>query len=104
MNVLIIEDDPMIAKSLSLALTDEGHHSNICSTAEEGYIAARDHFNDAISAYDAIILDINLPDGDGIKLSKLCEVTKSPPLFWWFLAAPRQRIRWLRCALGRMAI
>jgi len=34
MNVLIIEDDPMIAKSLSLALTDEGHHSNICGTAE----------------------------------------------------------------------
>lgn len=70
MNVLIIEDDPMIAKSLSLALTDEGHHSNICGTAEEGYIAARDHFRDGSSSYDAIILDINLPDGDGIKLSK----------------------------------
>jgi len=76
MNVLIIEDDPMIAKSLSLALTDEGHHSNICSTAEEGYIAARDHFNDGISAYDAIILDINLPDGDGIKLSKTLRSNK----------------------------
>jgi len=76
MNVLIIEDDPMIAKSLSLALTDEGHHSNICGTAEEGYFAARDHFNDGISAYDAIILDINLPDGDGIKLSKTLRSNK----------------------------
>ena len=76
MNVLIIEDDPMIAKSLSLALTDEGHHSNICGTAEEGYFAARDHFNDGISAYDAIILDINLADGDGIKLSKTLRSNK----------------------------
>ena len=73
---------------------------------------ARDHFNDRISAYvndrisayDAIILDINLPDGDGIKLSKLCEATKSLRLYWWFLVAHQQRIRSWHCDLGQMVI
>ena len=104
MNVLIIEDDPMIAKSLSLALTDEGHHSNICGTAEEGYFAARDHFNDGISAYDAIILDINLPDVMALSFQKLCEATKSLRLYWWFLVAHQQRIRSWHCDLGQMVI
>ena len=43
MNVLIVEDDPIISKSLSLALSDEGHFSVICGTAEDGLIAATDH-------------------------------------------------------------
>lgn len=70
MNVLIVEDDPIISKSLSMALSDEGHFSDICGTAEDGLIAATDH------CYDAIILDINLPDSDGIRLSKTLRCSK----------------------------
>lgn len=70
MNVLIVEDNPIISKSLSLALSDEGHFSDICGTAEDGLIAATDH------CYDAIILDINLPDSDGIRLSKTLRGSK----------------------------
>lgn len=70
MNILIVEDDPIISKSLSMALSDEGHFSDICGTAEDGLIAATDN------SYDAIILDINLPDSDGIRLSKTLRGSK----------------------------
>jgi two-component system cell cycle response regulator CtrA len=76
MNVLIVEDDPIISKSLSMALSDEGHFSDICGTAEDGLSAATDN------SYDAIILDINLPDSDGIRLSKTlrCDKIDTPVL------------------------
>lgn len=64
MNILIVEDDALIAKSIALALEDEGHFYNICNTAEDGLNAAR------ADQYNAIILDINLPDGDGFQFAK----------------------------------
>lgn len=64
MNILIVEDDYMIAKSISMALEDEGHHYHIANTAEDGMNAVRG------GMYDAVILDINLPDGDGFQFAK----------------------------------
>ena len=64
MNILIIEDDDLIAKSIAMAIKDEGHFCDICNTAEEGLSAARE------GDFDAIILDINLPDGDGFQVAK----------------------------------
>ena len=64
MNILIIEDDDLVAKSIAMAVKDEGHFCEICNTAEDGLNAVRE------GDYDAIILDINLPDGDGFQLSK----------------------------------
>ena len=42
MNILIVEDDKTIAKSIALALDDEGHVHNICGTAEDGLNSARE--------------------------------------------------------------
>ena len=64
MNILIVEDDNYIAKSIALALDDEGHINSICNTAEDGLNEARE------DQYDAIILDINLPDSDGFQFAK----------------------------------
>jgi two-component system cell cycle response regulator CtrA len=64
MNILIVEDDQMIAKSISMALEDEGHHYHIANTAEDGMNAVREEI------FDAVILDINLPDGDGFQFAK----------------------------------
>lgn len=64
MNILIVEDDNTIARSIALALHDEGHLNDICHTAEDGLNAAREE------QFDAIILDINLPDGDGFQFAK----------------------------------
>ena len=62
MNILIIEDDDLIAKSIAMAIKDEGHFCDICNTAEEGLSAARE------GDFDAIILDINLPHLSGLDI------------------------------------
>ena len=64
MNILIVEDDPFVAKSIGMALEAEGHHYMICDTAEEGISSVREEY------FDAVILDINLPDGDGFQFAK----------------------------------
>ena len=64
MNILIVEDDPIVAKSIAMALEDEGHFYVIYDNAEDGINAVRE------GVYDAVILDINLPDGDGFQFAK----------------------------------
>ena len=64
MNILIVEDDQLIADSIAMALEDEGHIYHITHTAEDGLNAVREN------NYDAVILDINLPDGDGFQFAK----------------------------------
>ena len=64
MNILIVEDDDLIADSIAMALEDEGHIYTITNTAEDGLNAVREHH------YDAVILDINLPDSDGFQFAK----------------------------------
>jgi two-component system cell cycle response regulator CtrA len=64
MNILIVEDDPMVAKSIAMALENEGHFHVIAETAEDGLNAVRE------GSYDAVILDINLPDSDGFQFIK----------------------------------
>ena len=64
MNILIIEDDHQVAASMKIALSNEGHFSEVSTTADEGLNAAKSNI------FDAIVLDINLPDGDGFQLLK----------------------------------
>ncbi len=64
MNILIVEDEPMVAQSIGLALEDEGHFYDIVDKIEDGVNAVK------AQQYDAVILDINLPDGDGFQFTK----------------------------------
>jgi len=64
MNILIVEDDDLIAESIAMALEDEGHFYHITSTLEEGLSATRE------GQFDAVVLDINLPYGDGFQFAK----------------------------------
>ena len=57
--VLIVEDDPGIAGSLDRGLTRAGYATETAGTAEEARRA---------EAYDVVLLDLGLPDGDGIDL------------------------------------
>ncbi len=57
--VLIVEDDPGIAGSLDRGLTRAGYVTKTAGTAAEARTAEE---------YDVILLDLGLPDGDGIDL------------------------------------
>jgi len=62
LRLLVIEDEARIAEILRLALQRAGFVVDavrLCSDAREAL---------ALTAYDAAILDLGLPDGDGIKL------------------------------------
>jgi DNA-binding response OmpR family regulator len=62
MKILIIEDEKQLVKSIAAALRTEGY---VCEFA---YTAAEAEEKIPIFDYDCILLDINLPDGNGLKI------------------------------------
>ncbi len=69
MNVLIIEDEKELARELQDFLTRSGY---LCTTASTGKIASEYL---AINQYDFVLLDLGLPDYDGLDL--LAEAQKA---------------------------
>ena len=68
--VLVIEDDPSQIELLEDGLTRNGFHVLSCRTANAGLRIARSEMP------DVILLDLGLPDGDGMKL---CEQLADDP-------------------------
>lgn len=62
MKILIIEDEKQLVKSMVLALRQEGYVCEVAGSAAEA--------NEKILVYDydCILLDINLPDGNGLEI------------------------------------
>lgn len=64
MDVLVIEDDPAVTKLIETVLNREGHNVKIHAEGKIGEeTAKKDH-------YDVIILDLGLPDADGLDICK----------------------------------
>ena len=62
MNILLLEDDLAVGRALQLVLQDDGHGVVWVRLASE----ARQRIGDA--GFDAALLDLSLPDGDGLDL------------------------------------
>ena len=62
MRVLLIEDDQRLTTALGESLRSEGYAVDVAGTAEDGRWMATE------VPYDIIVLDVGLPDGDGIDL------------------------------------
>jgi two-component system OmpR family response regulator len=60
MRVLIVEDEPMLAKQLKSALEGAGYAVDHAADGEDG------HYLGSTEAYDAVILDLGLPEIDGL--------------------------------------
>lgn len=60
MRVLIVEDDPGIAEGLSATLKRTGYAVDTASTLREAMAAV------SVEAFDILLLDLGLPDGDGL--------------------------------------
>lgn len=63
-NVLVVEDDSLICKLLQVVLEHHGHDVEIASTYADGAAALER------KAPALLILDLGLPDGDGLELLK----------------------------------
>jgi two-component system, OmpR family, response regulator len=62
MRILVVEDDPDLQRLLAEALRDNGYVVDTASDGVEG------HFLGDTEPYDAVILDLGLPEMDGIKV------------------------------------
>ncbi|XDZ63692.1 response regulator transcription factor [Alphaproteobacteria bacterium LSUCC0396] len=65
MHVLIVEDDPIVADVLGMTIEEAGHFKTTANTIETTLLELKH------SRIDAILLDLNLPDGDGTRLARL---------------------------------
>lgn len=68
MRALIVEDEPLMNKELEQQLLEEQFYVDSCMLFEEAedFLAAEE--------YDLILLDLSLPDGDGLDLLKFIKI------------------------------
>lgn len=64
MKVLLIEDDAQLAENTALTLKRSGFAVDTAGNAEDGLFQSREF------DYDCIVLDINLPDGNGFEICR----------------------------------
>lgn len=64
MRVLIIEDSPKMAEALQRGLREHGYAADVCHTGFEGEDLA------AAGRYDLVLLDLMLPDRDGVEVCR----------------------------------
>jgi DNA-binding response OmpR family regulator len=62
--VLIIEDSPKMAEALQRGLREHGYAADVCHTGFEGEDLA------AAGKYDLVLLDLMLPDRDGVEVCR----------------------------------
>ena len=81
--IFVVEDDHLLNKTLVYNLSEEGYEVTSVFNAR----AAADMLRR--SAYDLVLLDINLPDGDGYDLCRLVRL-QNPDTIVIFLTANDQ--------------
>ena len=90
MRILIIEDDRLTGEYLMKGLTEAGYHSELAISGKDGLYLALDN------EYDAVILDVMLPDLDGWQVIDMLRRAKPVPvLFLTARDAVSDRIRGL---------
>ena len=62
MRILIVEDDPGISSGLLNSLKLAGYAADICDNLAQAWSAL------LVEPFDAVLLDLGLPDGDGVSL------------------------------------
>ena len=62
--VLVVDDDPALRRALSIGLEARGYALSLARTGEEGVVQA------ALARPDVVVLDLGLPDLDGIEVCR----------------------------------
>ncbi len=75
-NIFLLEDDKILSKGISIALEKDGHHV----TTAYGYVEALQKYTG--KKYDLFLLDINLPDGNGMNFCKKIRQTSQLPVLF----------------------
>ena len=71
--ILIIDDDPQISSLLSTIVTHLGHYAQCAETAQTGMQAIESQ------PFDIVLLDVGLPDGNGLRMLPRIRQVIDPP-------------------------
>ena len=72
MHILVAEDDPIVADFLGMTLEEAGYFKNTADSIESALVELKHN------QIDAVLLDLNLPDGDGTRLARLIRKNHMP--------------------------
>ncbi|MHC5009990.1 MAG: response regulator, partial [Planctomycetota bacterium] len=67
-HILIVDDDPIVPRTLRILLQKHGHQVEAAASAEDALAKME------TSGYDLVISDINMPGADGFELLKRVKV------------------------------
>lgn len=76
MKLLLVEDNKSILLGLEYLMKDEGYDADVAHS----YAEAMERYNTAV--YDLVLLDINLPDGDGYELCRQMKRSQDIPVIF----------------------
>ena len=65
LNIIVIDNESVICDACDLVLTERGHAVDYCKTGKTGLLAVEQ------GRYDLALLDIKLPDMDGMEILKI---------------------------------
>jgi len=83
-HILVVDDDPLVCKGLKFNLEQAGYHVSTASSSHSAQeLASR-------SIFDAAILDIGLPDDNGLDLCRSLKERQNLPVI--FLTARRREL------------
>ena len=90
MRVLIVEDEPRLLRNLTVVLREEGYAVDTAENGIDGLYKAENY------PYDAVVLDVMLPQLDGWELlARLRKSRQTPVLMLTSLDASPDRVRGL---------
>jgi two-component system OmpR family response regulator len=92
MNLLVIEDDPVLGKALQKGLNESGHACEWVRNGRKGLEEARTR------RFDAVVLDLMLPDLPGLEImsSLRTEGIRTPVLMLTALGSVEDRVNGLK--------
>lgn len=92
MELLVIEDDPLIGKALKQGFSESGHECAWSKDGESGLTMA------ASGQFDAVILDLNLPGRSGLDLLRTLrkQGNRTPVLVLTALGSVEERVAGLQ--------
>ena len=72
--ILLLEDDAALGSGIQLALQSQTMQITLCTTLEQARRAL------SLSPFDLLILDVNLPDGNGLELLRQLRKSRDVPV------------------------
>ena len=72
--ILTIEDEAAMRRTLCVALRDQGYATLEAATAEDGLYQA------SLRAPNLVLLDLGLPDRDGVEVTRILRRTQQIPI------------------------